>query len=121
VVGRFPLRGIPAGEPLRVSETSRIRAQASELRGRHILTLPVNRRTLPLAVAGTRATLVLAPRGADAPAAIVNDAIVLNAGETDDSASVVVAVRETDLAALARSLGASEVFVVQPVTGPAAP
>src|SRR4051794_37538803 len=121
VVGRFPLRAIPSGEVLRTEQLSRVRYQpATELNGRRILSLPLARRSLRLAVAGTHAGLLLSPRSADAQAvpALINDVVVLNA-EAGDSASVVLAVLENDMPAVERLLATSEVYLVQKQAAPA--
>lgn len=124
VIGRFPLALIPKGEPVRAERLSRIRFEpATELRGRRILLLPVAKRALPLAVAGTHAALLLSPRGGDgaAPSAAIEDVIVLNATDAGDTSTVAVAVLERDLPTVTRLLGTSEVILTQRVAAPAPP
>lgn len=121
VVGRFPLQGVSAGEPLRRDRLGGRLPDPEELEGRRIVSLPVAPHAVALARPGSRVALLLSPRDlrAAGPAAdpVVEDVMVLNAIGAGDSSSLVVAVREGALPAL-RSLGSSQAIVLGQVTLP---
>ncbi|HVG46492.1 MAG TPA: SAF domain-containing protein [Longimicrobium sp.] len=121
VVGRVPLHVIGEGDPLRKDDLSRVSfAQQEGLDGRRIVSLTLPEPSAALAVPRSRVTLLLSPRSgappADSGGAVVTDVIVLASRMAGDTSSIVVAVGEGDLGALARLLGRTQVTVVQPVS-----
>jgi hypothetical protein len=118
VVGRFPLQALPAGDPLRRDQLSRVRfTRPEELAGRRVVSLPAVPHALPLARPATRVALLLPPPAPGAAGPVVEDAIVLGARAAGDSSSLVVAVAEAALPAL-RTLGGGRVLVLQQVALP---
>jgi hypothetical protein len=118
VVGRFPLRPVAAGEPLRHDQLSGIRIQRPDvLAGRRIISVPIPPHALRLALPGARVSLLLSPRNGNPEAgSVLHDIIVLEARDGGTHASLAVAVRDADLSVLARSLASADVFVLQQVT-----
>lgn len=117
VLGRFPLRMVKAGEPLRRDSLSRTSfPRTADREGRRIVSIPIDRHSMALAVPRTRVDLLLSPRSADdtgSSVSILTDAIVVDAQATGDTSWIVVALRERDLSTLTRLLASSQVFVVQ--------
>jgi flagella basal body P-ring formation protein FlgA len=118
VTGRYLLESAPPGTIVRTSQVSTIRLSSDEVTGRQVLTVPVRVETLIPAVGpGSRIALLFARHDttdARSPSLLLEDVLVM-AVYQQSNAAVVVAVDRSDVQQVVAWLGASDIFILQPV------
>lgn len=119
VIGRYPLRSVASGATLH--EEQLVTEELSDaMRDRRVLSIPVNTRALSSSLAPpAHVWLLLSTRatGENVPQPVLlKDVILLTINRQGDTASIEVAVTEECLKAMEPLLGASETFVLQPVS-----
>jgi hypothetical protein len=120
VLGRYPLRPVPAGATLRTDQVSTIKVSPSDLAGLDLLSVPISRdRLTAAAVPGARVSLLFSPREA-APGGpqplILNNLLVLALEPRGDTVALTVATRRDDAQRAAALYGTSDVVVLQPAS-----
>jgi hypothetical protein len=119
VVGRYTLQVIEAETPLQPSQLSSFRRShpySVDLTGRYIMSIPISVASLPLAVPGSKVSLLFAPRGEEESVSPppLQDVVLLETKREGNIAWIIIAVKDNDLEILSRYVGRADILVLQP-------